>query len=179
MALTITACSKLSFVEQNTACHNDEHIIIYSYPEFIDRLDGRQTGCYTSNDGDGEIMSFLTGSYTAYTVWRETLCLIALNTPIALVHANFETYRSSPFFELIWMADDRGAIGPITSAKLAADFESFKEKCEPKLREILVAEDPEAKPDDIQRYINFWLGQYKLWHKAFVLASDDGFVIFG
>ena len=173
MGLDITAFSKARFVHNDEACEEDHHHSIWSMPEFIDRLDGKEIGYYVS---DGKEMAFAAGSYSGYNEWRELLSFVALDVAPEVVWENVDEYAGKPFVELIHMADSEGAIGPVTSRKLAADFEGLRGSVEQKLREVIEKCGLHGWFDE--QSIQWWLKKYGEWHKAFVLASDGGFVDF-
>ncbi len=173
MGLEITAFSKARFVHNDEACEDGDHRRIGSKPKLIGRLDGREIGCYVS---DGKELMFAAWSYWRYNRWRELLSFVALGVPPEVVWENADEYSGKPFVELIHMADNEGAIGPVTSKKLAADFEGLRDSVEQKLREVIEKRGLHGWFDE--QSILWWLEKYTEWHKAFVLASDDGFVDF-
>ena len=172
MALDITAFSKAHFVHNDEACEDDHHTIL-SMPEFVDRLDGKEIGCYVS---DGKEMAFAAGSYLDYNRWRELLSFLALDVAPEVVWENVDEYAGRPFVELIDMADNESAIGPVTSRKLAMDFEGLRGSVEQKLREVIEKRGLHRWFDE--QSVQWWLKKYDEWHKAFALASDGGFVNF-
>ncbi|HCC22890.1 TPA: hypothetical protein DF272_01790 [Candidatus Falkowbacteria bacterium] len=186
MGLDITAISKARFRHKhNDTCgEKSDHHRVFSYPDHIARLDGMKIGCYMSN---GCRMDFDADCYSAYGNWRMILSFIAFGVAPNVIWENYTEYAGKPFVELINMADNRGTIGPMTSRKLASDFEALRDSVERKLREVI------ERPDITYQFENgmadlwyhkredlmqWWLTRCDQWHEAFVLASDDGFVIF-
>lgn len=173
MSLSITAVSKVRFLHNVEGCENEDHYNLYSMDDFIDRLDGLQQGCYLS---DEKPVFFEAGSYSGYGQWRELLSLTVLGVAPEIVWDNPNDFKEKPFVELIHMADNEGGIGPVTSKKLSADFDAFKDEIESRVREAI---ERHGYADwNSERGIKSWMKKYSDWHEAFVLASDDGFVIF-
>jgi hypothetical protein len=156
MGLDISAYSRCLFVhgesEQTDACYDLDHIHVYPAAEaFVSRLDGRQVGCYVS---DGAQVGFRADSYGGYNAWRAELCRLVLGVEPEMVWADPVSYADRPFISLINFADNEGAIGPETSARLYADF----------LRHT---------------HLSAALGQrFTEWTDAFRIAADHGFVVF-
>lgn len=173
MSLFITAFSKARFVHQCGPCDDENHHYVCSPPSLTERLDGEKIGCYVSDKG--EKFSFEAGYYGGYNLWRELLSHFALNESPETVWGNPHKFAGKPFVELINMADDEGAIGPVTSKKLAADFERMRDRVKQKL---CAGIDKYLQYRDQHITACAWLKLYDAWHKAFQIASDDGFVIF-
>lgn len=133
---------------------------VYPADKTLDRLDGMPRGSYKGEDEIG----FRAGSYSGYNNWRTSLCRAALGVNPDVVWSNATEWQGKPFFELINFSDCEGAIGPVTSKKLAQDFTAEREKVKAGLNGM-----PDADW--------FW-SRYDLWEKAFTLASESGFVIF-
>jgi hypothetical protein len=74
------------------------------------------------------------------------------------VWGNPDQYEGKPFYELVHFADNEGSIGPVTSAKLAHDFQSHRHQ--------------------IKNWDAHSTNAYDLMQKCFEVASDNGFVIF-
>lgn len=162
MGLDIQAFSRARFVapkaEDDYEEHEEEHVYIYSL-DWPDRLDGREPGWYAV---DGEWMHFQAGSYSGYNRWREQLSEAALGVLPQAVWKDPDAFAGQPFVELINFADNEGAIGPKTSAKLLADFQR----------------NPDL-PSKVQDEPFDWFDRkYREWSEAFALAADDGFVRF-
>jgi hypothetical protein len=123
MALDITAFSRARFVapkaDNDYEEHEEEHVYVYAV-DWPERLDGREPGWYAV---DGDAMHFRAGSYSGYNHWREQLCAAALGVHPKEVWEDPASFDGRPFVELINFADNEGAIGPKTSAKLLADFQ--------------------------------------------------------
>lgn len=174
MGLFVQALSKAVFVHQDESCSDGEHARVNSNQIFIDRLDGRQTGCYICK---GKSEGYFSVMYSCYDNWRRLLSYAALKAPIEDIWFNREEYKDKPFFELIVMSDSDGAIGPLTSRKLASDFETFSKSAKKMIRK-LVKEHGFYPWDKVADGVAEWLRMYSDLQKAFSLASDDGFVLF-
>lgn len=171
--LEITYFNKACFVHSKKSCRNENHHYVDSLPDYTERLDGRKPGCYIAK---GEVDGFSIGRYSSYGQWRELLCWISFRVDPEVVWSNEEEYKGKPFFELICMADNEGSIGPLTSKKLANDFGAIEGSVREKLNEVIEAGSLKrffGKEDTL-----WWLEQFDHWHKAFLVASDDGFVRF-
>jgi hypothetical protein len=82
---------------------------------------------------------------------------------------NPDAFQGKPFVELINFADNEGAIGPETSRKLAQDFDAHSDH----FRQLMSTE-LEQVTIEAERFIEL----YNEFHRAFEVASDDGFVVF-
>lgn len=165
MGLDITAYSKCRFVaprvDDDYEQYEEKHVlIVVAFEGFRARLDGRPEGWWLP---EGDSLRFQAGSYGGYNEWREQLCRVALGATPSEVWSNYEDFAGRPFAELINFADNEGAIGPVTSAKLLADFEN-----DPDLPTRLEDADP----------FGWFFDKYNSWRDAFRLAADDGFVVF-
>lgn len=166
MGLDITAYSRLESVGAHTVgwCEQDDHISAYAYPNFpqsfrgIPVLGERTTvggeqllngGCFVATEKT-ERHDFQAGSYTSYGAWREDL----------QEQFNPRRHRNSPFYELIWFADNEGCIGPDAAADLLADFRAHADRYQP--------------PTEVL----YGRGKYEDWTRAFELAADGGLVRF-
>lgn len=132
---------------------------------FDDRADGID---FTSVYLYDKFIGFRAGSYGYYNRWREELAKLS-GWPLS----SYEEYgkmwpsyaastwdaNSGPFCELIHFSDCEGAIGAITSAKLARDFEKFQEAAN-------------AHEDEC------FSKKYREWRAAFELAANNGAVSF-
>ncbi|TSC83975.1 MAG: hypothetical protein G01um101413_778 [Parcubacteria group bacterium Gr01-1014_13] len=179
MGLFVCAYSKMLFVHKKDAkCVDDEgdHIGINSVPTFIERLDGLQEGCYECKGKSKSIFSVM---YSYYNDWRELLSYAALKASAQEVWQNPEKYKGKPFFELVNMSDSDGAIGPVTSKKLAGDFEEFSGPIKKSIRKIIKEKRFSFYGDTtVKEEIADWLYIYSQLRKGFALASDNGFVKF-
>lgn len=92
--------------------------------------------------------SFRAGSYSGYNAWRRQLKSLASG--------------DGDFAELIDFSDNEGVIGPVVSAKLAADFQRNQARAD--------AYDGEG--------VAWFKKKYHDWRKAFEAASDAGAVDF-
>ena len=162
MGLDITAVSQavktdLTFeqYDEDSALW-DTHEHIWEETDFPARADGLPAGVYRV---DGETLGFRAGSYGGYNAWRDTLSRTMLGVSAETVWANRQGYQEAPFYPLIDFSNCEGVIGPQTSALLARAFARFAAKAA-------------AVPDD------YWREKYALWHRAFTLAADHGFVRF-
>jgi len=158
MGLDVRAYSQCVFVHEphgyNEEC--DDRIPVRHQP-WVDVLDGRSLGCY---EHKGETFHFRAGSYGGYGDWRRSLSVLGLGTTAETVWHEPGAFAGEPFVELVNFSDCEGAIGPATSEKLAADFATHR--------------DAAASGPDFGGY---FLAKYDDWHKAFTLASDDGWVV--
>lgn len=123
--------------------------------EFPERLDGMPEGTYSGV----AVTGFRAGSYSGYNYFRERLSMIGLDAMPEEVWAHPATYQGKPFFELVQFSDCEGAIGPKSSAKLADDFDLYRERA---MKEL-----PSG-----------WTEAYDLWRFAFRAVAGNGFVIF-
>lgn len=174
-------------------------------PDGFDRLDGRPEGLY---DGEAEC-GFRAGSYSGYGHWRWWLSTSFLGIEPQVVWSNPPKFDGLPFVELIYFSDCNGAIGPVTSAKLAGDFRNHLDRLppippepepdqalkefrdlysrmgrgealEPADREKLAQGFRARLPLESEADIAEWnREQYHKWLEAFEVAAKDGFVIFG
>jgi len=161
VGLDITAVNQAVFDHPIEKCENYDHtnlIFTYPNPDFPDRADGLQMGCYRFTT----LFDFRAGSYGGYNGWREELARMALNATLKEIWADIDTFKGKPFFELINFADNEGVIGPTTSAKLFRDFANWS-----------------GKAQLVSGYGPFsFYEPYLKWMRAFYLAQDHGFVIF-
>jgi len=125
--------------------------------EFPGRTEGIEAEAVYSHS---ERMDFRAGSYAGYNAWRDRLARLAGHES-AKGAWDKPPPAGSPFIELINFFDNEGIIGPVVSAKLAADFSAHRE----------MAERFEW-PD------RWFFEAYCLWQKAFEMAADGGAVSF-
>lgn len=130
MGLDITAYSHLKAVGKHTEdwCDDYEnHVQAFAYDSFPQSFRGvpvlgtrtvnastfLEGGCFAITD-QTQTLGFRAGSYSGYGEWRESL------------QRQFNPGRDpdSPFYELIWFADNEGAIGPDAARDLLADFQT-------------------------------------------------------
>lgn len=161
MGLDIQAVSRATKVAPPEGCEEPtewayENGYVYGWvnSDFSERADGLTDGAY---EVDRQV-SFRAGSYSGYNRWREWLAGSVLGVSPEKVWGDFDAFTGRPFVELIHFADNEGLIGPVTSAKLAADF---------------AREKPTNGEDD-----DYYLATYQRFREAFELASDGGFVQF-
>jgi hypothetical protein len=97
----------------------------YAAPGFAGReaplIDG---AVYAAFGGD----HFRAGSYTGYGRWREALAQFAYGVDPETVWGNPDDFADKPFFEIIHFSDCEGTIGPEVAAKLARDFEEYRQQ---------------------------------------------------
>jgi hypothetical protein len=137
--------------------------------EFRQRFDGLREGCYAVL---GDRMYFSAGaSGGAFGIWRGVLALAALNMTLEEVWRS-EELAGQPFYELVDMADNEGIIGPVTSKKLATDFDTFA----PTIREKVAAYESHLLREGWD--LDGWMEKYEAWQSGFQLASHEGFVRF-
>ena len=105
--------------------------------------------------------SFRAGGYGWYDDWRRDLATFAGTTYEEVLSGKQPT--GTPFAELINFYDNQGVIGPVVSAKLAADFVGNVERAN---RWAVENDDDE------------WLEAYQNWMIAFTFAADNGAVDF-
>jgi hypothetical protein len=157
MGLDITAVRRAVFDhETKDSCdHWPEEIRrVYANPDFPGRADGLVDGCYRYESR----FDFRAGSYSGYNQWRHELCRLALGCDPSEVWRNREQHVDSPFVELIDFSDCEGVIGPVTSARLLADFEFFAEAAE----------------RHAARTALWWFHEgYDNWTRAFRMAAGD------
>jgi hypothetical protein len=129
-------------------------------PDFPEQADGITSGNYDYK----ERHSFRAGSYGHYSEWRNELAVLAgwesaeRCRQFAAGVYGVTPPDGSPFLPLISFSDCEGVIGPLTSARLLADFNKFKE---------VAAQRP-----------RWFFDLYMEFSKAFEIAADGGFVEF-
>lgn len=164
MGLDITAYSHLEpvglHVDLGTWCEDDNHVQVMTYDSFPQSyrglpdlgrwLDFIVGGCYAITP-QTETHRFRAGSYGGYGVWRDDL----------REQFNPESDPDGPFYELIWFADNEGAIGPEAAADLLKDFEQHADA---------YVTDGYVFGHSREKYAD--------WTRAFRLAADSGLVDF-
>jgi hypothetical protein len=133
--------------------------------DFPGRTAGLFPGIYSWATGH----SFRVG-YGGFNDWRRDLAKF-VGTTYEDVIANRQPI-GTPFVELINFYDNEGVIGPLVSAKLAADFVNNSSKYSDWLRD---------RDDDDEYGDNAFddLALYLDWTIAFIFAGDHGAVQFG
>lgn len=152
----------------------DKYIWLYLNPDFDGRhgniVDGAR---YTYKHAE----RFRAGSYSGYNAWRETLAELAGYEKVEIERFGFkknlyaayawlepDKAGSLPFYELINFSDCEGVIGSEVSAKLAGDFNRFRD---------------EAHNGELTRPLNPRFCQiYDSFLNAFTVASNNGAVKF-
>lgn len=132
------------------------------------RCDGFEAGAYTAVEaGD-----FRAGSYSGYNEWRELLAKLTGKTARGIwieeqkscASDTHQTPNRGPFVELINFSDCEGTIGPRTCAKLAKDFQDWRERAE-KFAQSLGGENGQ-----------YFMRKYSAWQEAFETAANEGCV---
>ena len=175
MGLAVYAFSKARFLHSKDKCDDGECLdcgykIYPTAEQFESRLDKFEAGCYMPDENSKEF-SFCNVMYSSYVEWRDLLCTIIHGVDSMELMLNPENYENAPFYELIFMSDSMGAIGPKTSAKLALDFAKFREFFKERL------------PTFTQKgwcfgSFEYAMGLYDDWHKGLMVASEEGFIVF-
>lgn len=186
MGFDVWAFSKARFIgtedPDDDESDDKSYYIFAECEELVELLDGKEPGYYVSDSG--ERFDFNGGPSWFFKQWRRALALTILDVEHKEILENPDEYVEKPFFELLYMTDNSGAIGPETSKCLAKDFQdfhdTFKEKIESVCKEhkipgerIFEGEDVTYKPLSSEIGIEV----YGYWQKAFEVASDDGFVL--
>jgi hypothetical protein len=143
-------------INQNEDYETDSNACFYPNPEYPERADGLTEGYYSVESGSG----FRAGSYGSYNKWRNSLAQIAGYGSAENAWKQGAGGRTSGlFWELINFSDCEGLIGPVTSAKLAADFARYQH----------VADDHAD---------SYFADRYVEWRLAFETAANNGAVSF-
>lgn len=158
MGLDIRCYEHIEPVENPTVDELEEGDIIHWYVlgGYESRLDGIDAEYVRPS---GKVHSFRAGSYGGYNAWRNLLAEVIRGKTAKELWALPDSHE--PFNELINFSDSEGYIGPITSAKLAKDFEDYGEK---------FASDPRTDEYDREKYM--------CWCRAFQVAAGKGCVEF-
>lgn len=92
-------------------------------PSFAAYADDVPEGYYTccGKSAGGDVV------YSVHYEWRELLCRMV---GISDMRSYWKSPHPGPFAEIINNADNDGYIGPVTSAKLAQDFDHWRERAE-------------------------------------------------
>jgi hypothetical protein len=161
MGLDITAYKKIKRIGERDADYDytANQTVLCVNPNFPEQADGFTDGVY---EYEGTAFNFRAGGYGWYNDWRAELAKMVGTTDDALWKKPDPTV---PFVELINFADNEGIIGPATSKKLYADFKKNHEKAK-------------AWKSDIDDGQPWFLIKYRLWMRAFKLASNGGCVEF-
>jgi hypothetical protein len=167
MGLDITAYSHLNpiglHLDLGTWCEDDDHILVMTYDAFPESYRGLPDlgrwrdfivgGCYAITP-QTETHRFRAGSYGGYGAWRDDL----------REQFNPESDPDGAFYELIYFADNEGAIGPEAAADLLKDFEQYAN--------AYAAAHSQGYGGDQFRE------RYDDWTRAFRLAAHGGLVDF-
>ena len=163
MGLDITAYAKVERIgDTDYDSEEADTRNLYVEPGREDRGAPLTTGLYRTS---GDTKDFRAGGYIGYNVWRAWLSRTMLGVEPATVWHTPEAYNDKPFFELIHFADNEGTIGPVVSAKLAADFAAHRQKA--------VADTADDGEDGAWNLL-----KYDIWAAAFALAANTGAVVF-
>jgi hypothetical protein len=159
MGLDIKVYRRLNLVEaaplQRDLKEGEIYVWISPFPDHAERSWDLRKGIYTH---EGSEFSFRAGSYTGYNDWRDNLAFMIGTIPEKI----WANPVPGPFMELINFSDCDGTIGPAVSKKLYGDFRKYLERAR------------HLKDDG-----GWFFHRYKLWMKAFKIASDAGCVDFG
>lgn len=186
MGLDITAYKNLKLLpnavyDENTGdvvdkttreCPKNWYMPSRNHEAHASRADGLN-GIFSYED----FMGFRAGSYSGYGMWREELAKLAgwpaiphdtsffSSTPrIENKHApSAWEAEEGPFWELINFSDCEGTIGPVTSAKLAKDFESHQHLVDG----LTLGSDEDTE---------WFRERYADWRAAFEMAAMSGAV---
>ena len=186
MGLDIIAYSKLEpIAESELPEDSDErweqgyvHAFAYaSFPRSTRGLVGHDTqsgdegewiaeSWYRPTDGT-EMHEFRAGSYSGYGEFRTMLAKMVGHDPAEYWNADGTgpDLSDEPFYELIDFADNEGCIGPDAAVDLLEDFRVHREQW------VAHVEQSDAKP-----MLDYYVGKYDDWIKAFELAADGGLV---
>ena len=164
MGLDITAYRKIKRIGDIDPDYCDSaknNVTLYVNTAFPKQADSITNGLY---EYEGKSFGFRAGSYSWYNLWRNELAKF-------VGHTDDEIWKNHniqcPFVELIDFADNEGVIGPETSKKLYKDFKDNLKRA------------MEYKPDpDVDDMSEWFIVKYKVWMKAFELASANGCVQF-
>jgi hypothetical protein len=172
MGLDITAYKKAVLVEplslkqrrEAQDAHpldaSHEHTFLYQ-DGFEKQRDGFKDGFYKV---EGKDFRFRAGSYSGYNAWRRQLCeMVCGKEPSDVWDGKVEP---PAFGELIHFSDCEGFIGPKTSAKLAKDFDEWRDGAKLYAQTLSVDER------------QWFLALYDEWSQAFHLAAETGVVAF-
>lgn len=161
MGLDISAFGKLRKLPKSEAkkhreaeCWQDHYTmcVLEDFKEAADDIKDGEVYQYEEEYG------FRAGSYGGYNEWRNSLALLA---GYARGAESAWAGEVGPFYELINFSDCEGTIGPVTSAKLAREFEQFTEAAKKKWG---------PKSWEFEVFLE--------WRRAFELAAGDGAVCF-
>lgn len=154
MSLDITAYRNLIATTEES----EDNLTLCENTDFPGRAEGLDlTKTYS---GAEEVFEFNAGAYSGYGEWRRQLAALVDTTPEDV----WNDPQPGPFVELINFADNKGVIGPIVSARLAKDFDTYER---------------DAEAYAASRATGGWFSaRYKDWQKAFHLAADNGAVEF-
>ena len=160
MGLDITAYQNVERIgDPDYDDAQDDHRNLYVGQLAAERAAPLTMGLYRVS---GINQHFRAGGYGVYNSWRAWLCRVMLGVKPSVVRRNKDDYAGREFVELIDFSDSEGTIGPVVSAKLAADFAEHRPKA--------AANPGEDGKWNLQRYDD--------WHAAFALAANTGAVLF-
>jgi len=170
MGLDVTAYKRVTLVRAMTVQQaNAENYDPWPRSETLLYVDHP---CRTQHDGMVEgayayegAFCFHAGSYHGYNLWRNRLADL-----VGVARAGTQGSHGGPFAELIHFADNDGFIGPRTAAKLAADFDTWRDRASG------ILSGGSASLCVIS--FSWWFEMYECWSRAFHLAANGGAVQF-
>lgn len=168
MGLFIHAVSKAEYVGPGDVSDEEDIHVIRPGEGNEHRLNGKRAGLYRAR---GEEHSFCAGSYGGVDEWKRLLCEAVHDCP----HWEIGFFSGFAFSELFYCPLD-GAFGPETCAGLAKMFAVHRNDVVKRIAELCPDDDSMFGGPDGNAW---WLEYYDDWHKAFAIAADNGFVIFG
>lgn len=166
MSQSIRAISRATFVDCNgfvdeeagESCDHDEAAM------FPLGREGLKPGCYVPGRG-GRSFSFEIG-YSAYAEWFDELYRLVYGMDANALCEKYRHHRGKPFIEFLDIPNlsEGDTIGLKTSTKLHGDFVAFAAK---------------ARKHFVQAENRAWMWDvYRVFRKAFKIASDRGFVCY-
>lgn len=171
MGLDISCYCDIELIGSNEDYESDEmwdagYNYFWINRDFPDVADDIESGWYSY----GGQIDFRAGSYGGYNNWRRTLCQLIHGVSVETFWEDSEDYKGKPFYELINFSDCEGIIGPKTCAKLANDFNDYRE----------LVRSARAKTHAIQGYRgqDYWMESYDEWLQGFSFAANTGVVQF-
>jgi hypothetical protein len=159
-------------LEQEYMEHGKESSVLVVNSDFPERLGDLKEGYYRF---EGDMDHFAAGSYSGYGQWRRRLAERAWNIKVEVTmtsygisdNVDYDAHVNDPFYELVWMSDCEGAIGPKVCADLAKDFAEWEDR----MAEL------SANDDDPYYRANF-MARYSDFRRCFELAAGGGVVVF-
>ena len=160
MGLDVTACSNIQYVGEGEEYEDLGYRYVYANPDFPEVADGLEEGYYDFGDSS----HFRVGPYSYYNSWRRELAKM-------LGYTDKEIWRNPnpeiPFVKIIHFSDCEGAFGPQTSRLLYHQFAEYYDRAREFSRQV-----KDVTPKD-------FIGTYEEFLNAFMLASENGCLVFG